>query len=425
MKAPALLSAYRLASTALGVAAPLYLYWQGKLGRDDFARRNERLGNPCLSRPAGPLGWIDIESAAEARLLFPLAQKLAGLGFTVLITLRSLVHGMPGVARLPHCLVQLSPLDTPQCIGRFLTYWRPAIALVCGFRVLPNLMAAAKARAIAAGFINARAPASPAFLSRPLSFLSAELARQADFCVAQTEEGAQFFAGVGMRSIQVAGDLKYDLLPAPIDEFALARLLARIGTRPVWAAFELEPGEEEAVLKAHRALTQKFPGALLLVIPQSPKRAFDLAAMAARLGLTSGLTGDRDNAPLPQVYIGRSAAETGLFCRAAGAVFLGKSLSGAGGTNPCAEARLGCAILHGPDVWEYDGLYQELDRLGGGAAVPGSEALAQQIAVLFENEAKLRAMGRAAAAAAASFAGASARTIEAIAPYLAQALVAG
>jgi hypothetical protein len=36
MKGSALLAVYRLASAGVGLTGPLYLYWRGKLGRDDF-----------------------------------------------------------------------------------------------------------------------------------------------------------------------------------------------------------------------------------------------------------------------------------------------------------------------------------------------------------------------------------------------------
>jgi hypothetical protein len=53
-----------------------------------------------------------------------------------------------------------------------------------------------------------------------------------------------------------------------------------------------------------------------------------------------------------------------------------------------------------------------------------ADTLAKQLALLFFDKAELLAMARAAAETAEVFGGASTRTIEAIAPYLAQVMVA-
>jgi 3-deoxy-D-manno-octulosonic-acid transferase len=105
-------------------------------------------------------------------------------------------------------------------------------------------------------------------------------------------------------------------------------------------------------------------------------------------------------------------------------VFAGKSLCHGGGSNPIEAAGLGCAILHGPDVADFNEIYAALDNTGGGALVLDSESLAKQLALLFFDKAELRAMGRAAALTAEALGGASNRIIQALAPCLAQAMLA-
>lgn len=92
-------------------------------------------------------------------------------------------------------------------------------------------------------------------------------------------------------------------------------------------------------------------------------------------------------------------------------------------SDPVEGARLGCAILHGPEVEDFEEIYRALDEAGGSALVFDPDSLAKRLARIFTDRAKLRAMGRAAAATAEAFGGASERIIEALAPYLAQAMV--
>ena len=88
LKPSLLLSAYRLASAGLGAAGPLYLYWRGKIGRDDFLRRHERLGRSYLARPGGWLALLHMASGADTLGAKALVEKLGQLGFTVLLSIR-------------------------------------------------------------------------------------------------------------------------------------------------------------------------------------------------------------------------------------------------------------------------------------------------------------------------------------------------
>ena len=425
MKDSALLAAYRLASAGVGIAGPLYLYWRGKLGRDDFSRRRERLGRPYLARPDGRLALLHAPSAGHALALPPLVEKLGQLGFTVLLAIGDVSSGPFRAPRLPPSLHQLAPLGAPQFVARFLDHWRPDIVLVCGPEVPPNLIVEASRRKIPLALVNARLPARRFLIWRKFPRFAGSLLCRIDLCLAQTNADAQRFAKLGMRKVQVTGNFKYDFVPEPVDQSALARLLARIGTRPAWVADGVYPGEEEIAMAAHRRLARQFPDLLTVIVPHNPKRAFEIAQSAAKMGLTAALrAGDREGAPLPEIYIAPASGEAGLFLRGAGVIFAGKSLRHGGGKNPVEAARLGCAILHGPDVDDFEEIYAALDNAGGGALIFDAETLAKQLALLFFDKAELRAMARAAAETAEDFGGASTRTMQAIEPYLAQAIIA-
>src|SRR5260370_9425762 len=51
-----------------------------------------------------------------------------------------------------------------------------------------------------------------------------------------------------------------------------------------------------------------------------------------------------------QIYLADTLGELGLFYRLARIAFIGGSLVAKGGHNPFEAARLGCAVLHGPDM---------------------------------------------------------------------------
>jgi 3-deoxy-D-manno-octulosonic-acid transferase len=255
--------------------------------------------------------------------------------------------------------------------------------------------------------------------------LAAALLNRFDLCLTQTDANAGRFKALGARAVRVTGSLKYDVAPVPATQTALARLVAKIGTRPVWVADGTALAEKEIVLAAHCQLARQFPALLTVIVPENPKDVFEIAEAAARKGILVGIRGaDPEAAPFPGIYVARAAGDAGLFYRAAGVVFSGKSLNRGGGKNPIQAARLGCAILHGPEIDDFEDFFAALDRSGGGMLVFDADTLAKQLALLFFDKAELRAASRAAAAAAEAFGGASARIIDALAPYLAQAMVA-
>jgi 3-deoxy-D-manno-octulosonic-acid transferase len=425
VKTPPLLAAYRIAGAGLGLFAPLYLYWRGKLGHEDFSRRRERLGRPSLERPDGPLALLHAASAAPAAHLKPLVEKLGQLGFTVVIATGNGGAGPFLTPRLPPSLHQRAPLGVPRFAARFLDHWRPDIVLISGGEIPPNLIVESRRREIPLALVDARVSARSFLIWRKFPALVGSLLERIDICLAQTHTDAGRFAKLGMRDVQVTGNLKYDFAPPPADQSALARLLARIGTRPLWVADGTFPGEEEIAMAAHGRLARQFPNLLTVIVPHDPKRGFEIAQSAVKMQLTVGLRGgDRESAPLPEIYIAHTRGEAGLFYRGAGVIFAGKSLCQGGGKNPIEAAGLGCAVLHGPEVEDFEEIYKALDQAGGGGLVFDDETLARQLALLFLDNAELRAMARAAAETAESLGGASSRIIMALKPHLARAMIA-
>ncbi|MGB6697997.1 MAG: glycosyltransferase N-terminal domain-containing protein, partial [Methylocella sp.] len=184
MKGSALLAAYRLASAGAGLTGPLYLYWRGKLGRDDFSRRHERLGRPYLARPDGRLALVHAANAAQALALPPLIEKLGQLGFTVLVAIGNVSSGPFRAPRLPPSLHQLAPLDAPQFMARFLDHWRPDIVLISGPEIPPNLIVEASRRKIPLALVNARLSAGRFLIWRKFPGFAGSLLRRIDLCLA-------------------------------------------------------------------------------------------------------------------------------------------------------------------------------------------------------------------------------------------------
>jgi len=103
---------------------------------------------------------------------------------------------------------------------------------------------------------------------------------------------------------------------------------------------------------------------------------------------------------------------------------MGKSLLPGGGQNPIEPAKLGCAILHGPNVENFTEVYGELATAKAAARVTDAASLARAAHYLLAEPSRMRKMGRAAAETVEKLGGASRGIMTAVEPYLAQMAVA-
>lgn len=162
----------------------------------------------------------------------------------------------------------------------------------------------------------------------------------------------------------------------------------------MWLLASSHPGEEDLALQAHALLRQTWPDALLIIAPRMPTRGAEVqalsnAASAAMPGADAGPDSGPNtplrsaNAPLPTaagVYVADTVGEMGLWYRLAPVALVGGSIVAVGGHNPYEPLALGCAVLHGPNVWNFAESYQQLDAAGLSQRVLDAQALADAVA---------------------------------------------
>ena len=83
---PVTLRLYRAATAGFGPFAGLLLARRQKRGKEDAARKAERLGIAGRPRPEGRLCWLHGASVGEAVTILPVAERLAAQGFRILLT---------------------------------------------------------------------------------------------------------------------------------------------------------------------------------------------------------------------------------------------------------------------------------------------------------------------------------------------------
>jgi 3-deoxy-D-manno-octulosonic-acid transferase len=394
------LKLYRAASGASGPLARALLRRRLADGKEDAARLGERVGEAARSRPEGRLCWIHGASVGESLSVLPLVERLTARDreLSALVTTGTVTSAKLMAERLPpRAFHQFAPIDHPRFVARFLDHWRPDMALFVESEFWPNLLVQARRTSGFMGLVNGRiSPRSfETWRGRPQTIRF--LLSQFDVLIAQDRQNAERLSVLACRAVETFGNLKNAAAPLPADEDALAALNQAVAGRAVLLAASTHPGEEEIVLAATKLLKAEVPNLLVIIAPRHPARGAEINALARGDGLRAARRSAGDQiVPDTDLYIADTLGELGLLYRVAHAAFVGGSLVVKGGHNPLEPARLGPAILHGPNVFNFAETYGEMRGAGGSALVRNERELAAAARRLFADETTRSAMAEAA-----------------------------
>ena len=379
-----------LYSTLLRLALPLYLarlWWRGAAEPTYRLFLRERLGLPGPDARTGRV-WLHAVSLGETRaaaaLIAALRERIPGLHLL-------LTHGTATGREAGRALLQAGdaqawlPYDTPGAVRRFLRAHRPVLGVVMETEVWPNLLFEAQRQGVPMVLANARLSERSFAKGRRLAALLHPALTTFARVLAQSDDDARRLSASGAASVQVMGNLKYDLTPS-------AALLAQGAAwrtaiaRPVVLGAVTREGEETELLAAWRALAAPRP--LLLIVPRHPQRFDEVAGLVAAAGFalqrrSAWADAPPDAAHAADVWLGDSLSEMPLYYAAADVALLGGSFAPLGGQNLIEAAACGCPLVMGPHTFNF--AEAATLALAAGAArrvadLPAAVAAAVQIA---------------------------------------------
>lgn len=413
---------YRAGMTLLQPAVPALLNVRGQRGKEDARRRGERLGFAGHPRPKGQLVWVHAASVGETNAVLPIIKALldAHPQTHLLLTTGTVTSADIAAQRLPErALHQYVPLDVPRYVERFLDHWRPNIAIFTESDIWPNLVLSAAARHIPLVLVNARMSPRSQRRWRKFARFGRPLFSRFSAVLAQNSAIAKTIKRLGAPNVIIAGNLKIDAPPPPVDTAALACLRDAIGSRPVLLAASTHPGEDTVIAAAHSLMRNELPELLTIIVPRHPERGDGLAATLGGLGLKVEL---RSRTATPgaktEIYIADTIGELGTFYALAPVALIGGSLVERGGQNPIEAVRHGTVVLTGPFTHNFRDAYTALLQTKGAVEVRSSDEIARIATRLLTDSAEAERMRKDAEKALAELGGALTRTLGAIEPLL-------
>ncbi|NDW54433.1 3-deoxy-D-manno-octulosonic acid transferase [Aliiroseovarius sp. PrR006] len=351
--------------------------------QDDAARTvaRARQGRSDQARPDGLLIWACLADLTEAEALSSLIPPLqAEMGDVTLLLTTQDLHPDHTV---PHdVLHQVSPKFEPAAIRNFLEHWQPDVVLWVRPEIDLVVHAALKKSGVAVIWMGACAPQDRGLKQR--FKLSALRDAVVELDSILPKDGASrrelLQLGAPPERMDVTGILQPLSQVPNCDNEERDRIAQKLDARPVWLAVGVDPREENAILSAHRLLIRKSHRLLLVMIPQDPARA---AELAMQLESDSWIISSRSKDDCPhrddQIFVVDRADECALWMHLASITLIGGTLAGGANRNPLDSAALGSVVLFGPEGGRHAASLERLTRAGAARRVRDAATLAVEI----------------------------------------------
>lgn len=416
---------------ALLLLAPWLLFKVARpRGRRHLSGLRERLGACPRREGTRPCIWIHGVSVGEIRAAATLVEALEAALPEWEIVLSTTTGTGQEVARAsyPGRRVFYFPLDLSWAVRRVFDAIRPDAVILVELEIWPNFLQLAHRRRIPVAIVNGRiSEKSYRGYRRVRGWLFDPIGTIGLFCV-QVERYAERFRALGIppELIHVTGSVKYDQLaearqPDPLE---VRRDLGLSEHDVVLMGGSTHPSEEEALLVVAEALRAEVPGLRLVLVPRHTERTDEVARLVRRRGAevarrTERLArGAREPLPAGHVLLVDTVGELGRLYVAADVVFVGGSLIPHGGQNILEPVMLGKPTLFGPHSFNFKEPVERLLEARGAAQVTDAAELLPAVRRLLADRAEARALGARGREAILSARGATARTVEILAPFL-------
>lgn len=416
---------------ALRTLAPLIWLWMGHRARRAGGNWGifspERFGHVASDATpfsASPV-WVHAVSLGETRAAQPLVQGLLDKGLPVLLTHTTATGRAEGQRLFPQALErgQLRqtwlPYDFPGATRRFLRAYAPRCGVLIEREIWPNLLAAARQQDMPVALVSARFSSSSLRQATRMGRVMQEALAGLNLILAQTEQDAERLVQAGARKPVVTGNLKFDL-SLPQDQVEAGRAWRMQAGRPVIAVASTREGEDAPFIEAIRRHAGQSEAPLYLLIPRHPQRFDEAAALLDKAGVSYERRSRSNVAPGPEVTVvlGDSLGEMAFYYAASDVAIVAGSFAALGGQNLIEACAAGVPVILGPHTFNFKQAAE--DAVAAGAALrvdDATQAIDQALALVADKPAR-QAMGEAASAWSASHAGATQRSLTALAPWL-------
>jgi 3-deoxy-D-manno-octulosonic-acid transferase len=334
--------------------------------------------------------------------------------------------------RLPSRITMIYyPIDRRKFVRRALATINPVVVILLEAEIWPNFLWRAQDLNIPVFLLNARLSDRSYPRYKSFGWLFRQVFASLAGVSCQNEEDAVRLRDVGCdpETVRVVGNLKFDAARLSENrELNVPGLLEQIGVPDdalVLVAGSTHEGEELLLADIARRLRKKFPKLFLILVPRHFERCGDLSqklrANGVKFILRNAVYAHTRLSPGEvDCLLVNTTGELKFFYEPASVVFVGKSLTAAGGQNPIEPAALGKPVVFGPNMQNFKDIVRLFLSRDAAVQVKNAQELESSLAALLENPTRRAELGRRAQDVVVENLGSINRTVDMILPELAR-----
>lgn len=419
-----------LLTVGLALSAPWWLVRMATTRRYREGMR-QRVGRVPASLTDGAeakrIVWVHAVSVGEVLAASRLVNELdaaLGDGFRVVVSTTTRTGQALARKRFGKQQVFYMPLDFGFAVRAYLDALKPTALILMESELWPRMLYECGRRNIPVAVVNARMSDRSFKRAMRVRSVWARVMRRPTLWLAQSHSDAQrlVLAGVCSESVQVVGNLKYDVRAPKHSPIAEIIRRAAEGRKIVVAGSTVgvrQKLEDRIFLDVvMRPVWEGRAGALLVLAPRHPERFDEVAKMAEAFAPTVRATlllQRGEDVPLTEGVvvldtIGDLAAVYGV----ASAAFVGGSLVPGGGHNPLEPAQFGVPVVMGPSFENFRDIVANMKEKGGIAIVKDALQCRDVLLSLLSESPFAREMGELGRQVFEEQQGATGRAVEAL-----------
>ena len=358
---------YRIIINFIIILSPLIILIRLLKKKEHPIRFKEKFCFFSKKRGQGKLIWFHGASVGEILSIIPLVEKLEKNKNINKILITSSTLSSSNIFlkfKFKKTIHQFFPIDSNFFTKKFLEYWKPSLAIFIESEIWPNIILNLKNRNIPLVLLNARITKKTYKKWKKISFFSRSIFNKFDICLAQNDETKNYLKKLGAENIKKLGNLKFSETSLKnINKINKNTQKFFDSKKILFGAISTHQNEEIFCTEIHADLKKKYINGITIIIPRHIHRAPDIKEEIEKIGLKVHLhSSGRKIDNKTDIYLVDTFGETKLFIKICKIVFLGGSLIQHGGQNPLESARLGCKVIHGPNIDNFLEVYSLLNK---------------------------------------------------------------
>ena len=384
-----MLAIYRILINITFILSPIIILIRLIKKKEDLIRFKEKFCFFSIKKKKGKVIWFHGASVGEIQSIIPLLEKFQkNKDISQILITSNTISSLKIIStmKLRKVVHQFFPIDVKFISKKFLNYWNPAAAFFIDSEIWPNMILNLDEKKIPIILINGRITKKSFIRWYCFKNFSKKIFSKFSLCFSSNTETKNFLYKLGAKKIINVGNLKFTqseknsvLTDKNLQKF--------VNSKKVWCASSTHFNEEDMCGQVHKNLKQKYKNLLTIIIPRHVHRTKDITEEIKDLELNYCIHSSQDKINKnTEIYLVDTYGETKSFFKICKTVFLGGSIISHGGQNPLESIRLGCNIIHGPNVSNFKEIYNLLKLKGLSKKINNSNQLIKTLDISFNKK---------------------------------------